>query len=51
MRQLTIIGIRNQIENIINKGAKRNGMCLNKAFISLLERVTGITPVNCWLDS
>ncbi|MCL4478495.1 MAG: hypothetical protein M1381_05260 [Deltaproteobacteria bacterium] len=43
MRQLTISGIPNQIENIINREVKRNGVSLNKAFISLLERVTGIT--------
>jgi len=42
MKQITIRGIPDQIENIINKEAKRKGVSLNKAFISLLESAAGI---------
>ncbi len=40
MRQITIRGIPDQIENVINKEAKREGLSLNKAFIALLARAT-----------
>lgn len=42
MRQITIRGIPDEIEKMIKKEAKRKGLSLNKAFISLIEKETGI---------
>lgn len=42
LRQITIRGIPDEIEKTIKKEAKRKGLSLNKAFISLLEKKTGI---------
>ena len=42
MKQITIRGISNEIERIIKKEAKAKGLSLNKTFISLIEKATGI---------
>lgn len=42
MKQITIRGIPNEIEKTVKKEAKTKGLSLNKAFISLLEKATGI---------
>jgi len=42
LRQTTIRGIPDEIEKMVRKEAKRKGMSFDKAFISLLERLTGI---------
>lgn len=43
MRQITIRGIPYEIEKLIKDEAKRKRLSINKAFISLLERLTGLT--------
>ncbi|MBI4744822.1 MAG: hypothetical protein HY776_08440 [Actinobacteria bacterium] len=42
MKQITIRGISPEIKKIVENEAKRKGISLNKAFISLLERTTGV---------
>ncbi len=42
MKQITIRGIPDEIEKIIKKEAKAKGLSFNKAFISLLEKATGL---------
>ncbi len=42
MKQITIRGIPDEIERVIKKEAKTKGLSLNKAFISLLEKATGV---------
>ncbi len=41
MKQITLRGIPIEIERMIKKEAERKGLSLNKAFISLIEKVTG----------
>ena len=41
MKQITLRGIPAEIEKIIKREAEREGLSLNKAFISFLERTTG----------
>ena len=42
MKQITIRNIPDEIEKVVKKEARVKGLSLNKAFISLLERATGI---------
>jgi hypothetical protein len=42
LKQVTIRGIPNEIEKIIRKEAEKKGASLNKAFLSLLEKVSGV---------
>ncbi len=42
MKQITVRGIPDEVEKIVQREAKTKGSSLNKAFISLLERATGI---------
>ena len=42
LRQITLRGIPDEIEKMIKKEAERKGLSFNKAFISLLERATGL---------
>ena len=42
MKQITIRNIPDEIERIVKKEARVKGLSLNKAFISLLERITCI---------
>ena len=42
MKQITIRGIPNEVEKIIKEEAEKKGSSLNKAFLSLLEKVTGV---------
>jgi hypothetical protein len=42
LRQITLRGIPEEIERMIKKEAEREGLSFNKAFISLLERATGL---------
>jgi len=42
LKQITVRGIPDEIEKIVKREAKTKGSSLNKAFISLLERATGI---------
>lgn len=42
LKQITIRGIPDEIERVIKKEAKTKGLSLNKAFISLLEKATGV---------
>jgi hypothetical protein len=42
LKQITIRGISPEIKKIVENEAKRKGISLNKAFISLLERTTGV---------
>jgi hypothetical protein len=42
LRQITLRGIPYEIEKMIKKEAERKGLSFNKAFISLLERATGL---------
>ena len=42
LKQITIRNIPDEIERIVKKEARSKGLSLNKAFISLLERATGI---------
>ena len=41
MRQITIRGIPEEVEKMIKKEAEKKGLSLNKAFISLLEKLVG----------
>ena len=41
MKQITLRGIPVEIERMIRKEAERNGVSLNKAFLSLLAKTTG----------
>jgi hypothetical protein len=41
LKQITLRGIPVEIERIIKREAEREGVSLNKAFISFLERTTG----------
>ena len=42
LKQITIRNIPDEIERIVKKEARVKVLSLNKAFISLLERATGI---------
>ncbi|MBI4823819.1 MAG: hypothetical protein HY805_06280 [Nitrospirae bacterium] len=42
MKQISLRRIPDEIESLVKKEAKAKGLSLNKAFISLLERTTGI---------
>ncbi|MBW2222580.1 MAG: hypothetical protein JRC57_05380 [Deltaproteobacteria bacterium] len=42
MKHITIRNIPDEIERIVKKEARVKGLSLNKAFISLLERATGV---------
>ena len=42
LKQITIRNIPDEIERIVKKEAIVKGLSLNKAFISLLEKATGI---------
>ncbi len=42
MKQITIRDIPDDIAKIVKKKARENNLSLNKAFISLLEKTTGI---------
>lgn len=42
MKQITLRGIPAEIERIIKRESESKGLSLNKAFISLLEKATGI---------
>ena len=42
MKQMTVRGIPGEVERMIKKEAQRKGLSLNKAFVSLLERATGL---------
>lgn len=42
MKQITIRNIPDEIEKAVKKEARAKALSLNKAFISLLERATGI---------
>jgi len=42
LKQITLRGIPVEVERIIKREAERKGLSLNKAFISLLEKTTGI---------
>lgn len=44
MKQITLRGIPDEVEKVIKKEVKTKGLSLNKAFISLLKRATGIGP-------
>ncbi len=41
MKQITLRGIPAEIERMVKREAEREGLSLNKAFISFLERSTG----------
>ena len=41
MKQITLRGIPAEIERMIKREAEREGLSLNKAFISFLERTAG----------
>ncbi len=42
MKQITIRGIPKEVEKVIREEAEKKGASLNKAFLSLLEKVTGV---------
>ncbi|MBI5233635.1 MAG: hypothetical protein HY880_04710 [Deltaproteobacteria bacterium] len=42
LKQITIRDIPAEIEKIVRKEAENKGLSLNKAFISLIEKATGI---------
>ena len=42
LKQITIRNIPDEIERVVKKEARVKGLSFNKAFISLLERATGI---------
>ena len=42
MKQITIRGIPDEVEKIIRKEAEKKGESLNKAFLSLLEKLSGV---------
>ena len=44
MKQLTIRGIPDEVEKVIEREAKRKRKSKNKIVVSLLERATGIKP-------
>jgi hypothetical protein len=41
LKQITLRGIPAEIERMVKREAEREGLSLNKAFISFLERTTG----------
>lgn len=41
MRQITLRGIPDEIENMLKKEARKKGISLNRAFISFLEKAAG----------
>lgn len=44
VKQITIRNIPDEIERVVKKEARSKGLSFNKAFLSLLERATGISP-------
>jgi len=42
LKQITIRGIPKEVEKIIRDEAEKKGASLNKAFLSLLQKVTGV---------
>jgi hypothetical protein len=42
LRQITLRGIPDEIEKMVKREAERKRLSFNKAFISLLERATGL---------
>ena len=42
MKQITLRSIPDEIETMVKKEAKAKGLSLNKAFITLLEKATGV---------
>lgn len=42
MKQITLRSIPDEIEVMVKKEAKAKGLSLNKAFITLLEKATGV---------
>ena len=46
MKQITIRGVPREVEEIVKEEAKRKGISLNKAFISVLESASGIKIKN-----
>lgn len=42
MKQITLRSIPDEIEAMVKKEAKAKGLSLNKAFIALLEKATGV---------
>jgi hypothetical protein len=46
MKQITIRGVPREVEEIVKEEAKRKGISLNKAFISVLESASGIKTKN-----
>ena len=42
LKQITLRSIPDEIEAMVKKEAKAKGLSLNKAFITLLEKATGI---------
>ena len=42
LKQITVRGVPVEIEKMIKREAENKGLSLNKAFISLLEKTTGI---------
>lgn len=46
MKQMTIRGIPEEVEKIVKEEAKRKGISINKAFISMLESASGIKAKN-----
>lgn len=46
MKQITIRGVPREVEEIVKEEAKRKGISLNKAFISMLESASGVKAKN-----
>lgn len=42
LNQITIRGIPAEIEKLIKKEAQKKGISLNKAFVSLIKKTTGV---------
>lgn len=42
MKQITIRGIPAEIEKLVRKEAQKKGISINKAFLSLIEKTTGV---------
>ena len=42
MKQITIRDIPHEIERLVKREAEKQGLSLNKAFLALLEKATGI---------
>lgn len=42
MKQITLRKIPNEVEKVIKKEAEKKGLSLNKAFLSLLEKASGM---------